>query len=52
MTKPVASWQYILGKWLGLISLAANLLAICGSAVFLFTEYLKTQPAHGELAAY
>jgi hypothetical protein len=52
MTKPVASWQYILGKWLGVVSLAAILLAVCGSAVFLFTEYLKTQPAQGESAPY
>jgi hypothetical protein len=34
------------------IGLAAVLLAICGSAVFLFTEYLKSQPAQGESSAY
>lgn len=52
MTKPVASWQYLLGKWLGVVTLAAVLLMICGSAVFLFTEYLKSQPAQGESSPY
>ncbi len=52
MTKPVAPWQYILGKWLGVVSLSAVLLVVCGSAVFLFTEYLKAQPAQGESSPY
>lgn len=49
MTKPVAAWQYILGKWLGVVGLAAVLLAVCCSAIFLFTEHLRTQPARGEI---
>ena len=48
MTKPVAPWQYLLGKWLGVAGLAGVLLAVCCSAVFLFTEHLRGQPAHGE----
>lgn len=48
MTKPVASWQYVLGKWLGVAGLAAVLLAVCGASIFLFTEYLRRQPAQGE----
>lgn len=52
VTKPVAAWQYILGKWLGVVSLAAVLLGVTGGAVFLFTEYLRSQPANGELTAY
>lgn len=48
MTKPVAPWQYILGKWIGVSGLAAVLLAVCTSGVFLFTEYLRQQPAVGE----
>jgi hypothetical protein len=52
MTKPVAAWQYVLGKWLGVVSLAAVLLGVTGGAVFLFTEYLRSQPANGELSAY
>jgi ABC-type transport system involved in multi-copper enzyme maturation permease subunit len=48
MTKPVSAAQYILGKWLGLIGLNAVLLAVCCTGVFLFTEYLREQPAQGE----
>lgn len=52
MTKPVAAWQYLLGKWLGVIGLSAVLLAVSATGVFLFTEYLRNQPAVGELEAY
>lgn len=48
MTKPVAAWQYILGKWLGVSGLAAVLLAVSAAGVFLFTEHLRQQPAQGE----
>ena len=48
MTKPVAAWQYLLGKWLGVVSLAAILLTVSATGVFLFTEYLRNQPAVGE----
>lgn len=52
MTKPVAPWQYILGKWLGVVGVAAVLLAVSTSGVFLFTEYLSDQPALGEERPY
>jgi len=52
VTKPVSAWQYILGKWLGIVTLNAVLLAVCGSGVFLFTEYLRSQPAQGERSAF
>ncbi len=52
MTKPVAAWQYVLGKWLGMSILAASLLLVSGSGIFFFTEYLRTQPAIGESEAY
>jgi ABC-type transport system involved in multi-copper enzyme maturation permease subunit len=52
MTKPVTAWQYLLGKWLGVVALAAILLAVSATGVFLFTEYLRNQPAVGELEAY
>jgi ABC-type transport system involved in multi-copper enzyme maturation permease subunit len=52
MTKPVAAWQYVLGKWLGVVALAGVLLAVSTSGVFLFTEYLRSQPAIGEKEAY
>jgi ABC-type transport system involved in multi-copper enzyme maturation permease subunit len=52
VTKPVAAWQYLLGKWIGLISLNAILLLVCASGIFLFAEYLRHQPAVGERQAY
>jgi len=52
MTKPVAAWQYLLGKWLGVVALAAILLTVSATGVFLFTEYMRNQPAVGELKAY
>jgi hypothetical protein len=52
MTKPVAAWQYLFGKWLGISGLAAVLLAVSSSGVFLFVEYLRNQPAIGEKEAY
>lgn len=48
MTKPVAPWQYILGKWLGVAGLSAVLLAVSCAGVFLFTDYLRRQPAVDE----
>lgn len=52
VTKPVRAWEYILGKWLGVVTFAAILLAVCSSGIFMFTEYLRGQPANGEKAAY
>lgn len=52
ITKPVSASQYVLGKFLGVWVLAGVLLAVSGSGVFLFVEYLKSQPAAGEGEAY
>lgn len=50
MTKPVAPWQYLLGKWLGVMGLNIVLLSVTAGGVYLFTEYLRHQPAQGEIA--
>lgn len=52
MTKPVAPWQYIAGKWLGVSAMAAVLLGVSCSGVFLFTEFLRSQRAMGESAPF
>ena len=52
VVKPVRAWHYIAGKWLGVMAINAALLAVAGSGVFLFTEYLRSQPAAGEVAPY
>jgi ABC-type transport system involved in multi-copper enzyme maturation permease subunit len=50
MTKPVHPWQYVLGKWIGVMSLNVVLLGVTAGGVFMFTEYLRHQPAQGEIA--
>jgi len=52
MTKPVAHWEYILGKWLGVTVLAGVLLLVSSSGIYLFAQYLRQQPALGESSAY
>jgi ABC-type transport system involved in multi-copper enzyme maturation permease subunit len=52
MTKPVAAWQYILGKWIGVVTLAAALLSVSGVGIFLFVEFLRNQPAEGEVGPF
>lgn len=52
MTKPVRAWQYVLGKWLGVSGVAAVLLTVSGTGVYLFTEYLRMQRAQGEIAPF
>ncbi|MGJ8637650.1 MAG: ABC transporter permease [Phycisphaerales bacterium] len=52
MTKPVAAWQYLLGKWLGVVLLSGTLLTVSGLGIFRFTDYLRKQTALGEVAPY
>jgi hypothetical protein len=37
--KPIARWQIWLGKWLGLLSLNAVLLALAGAAIFVLLQW-------------
>src|SRR5204863_1319339 len=41
--KPIARWQIWLGKWLGLLSLNAALLAISGAGVYGLLQYRATK---------
>ena len=41
--KPIARWQIWLGKWLGIVSLNAALLAISGGSVFALLQYRATR---------
>lgn len=52
MTKPVSPWSYVLGKWLGVCGVAAVLLAVSSTGVFVFSQYLRNQPAKGEVAPF
>jgi ABC-type transport system involved in multi-copper enzyme maturation permease subunit len=42
-TKPIARWQIWLGKWLGIVSLNAALLAISGTCVFGLLQWRATK---------
>lgn len=52
MTKPVRAWQYVLGKWLGIVLIGAVMLGVSVTGIFLFTEYLRVQTAKGETAPF
>ncbi|MBC8202702.1 MAG: hypothetical protein H8E91_02625 [Planctomycetes bacterium] len=44
MTKPVNKLGYLLGKWLGIVSLNATILCIAGLSIFIYIQYLRAQP--------
>ena len=44
MTKPVHKLGYLLGKWLGIVSLNATILCIAGLSIFIYIQYLRAQP--------
>jgi len=46
-TKPVARWQYILGRWFGVVLLDAMLLAIAAGTIYGCAQYLRTQDVAG-----
>jgi ABC-type transport system involved in multi-copper enzyme maturation permease subunit len=48
MTKPLDRFQYLLGKWLGLVGLNAVLFLICGVGIFVFVQWMRTRPAADE----
>ncbi len=48
-TKPVPRWQYIFGRWLGLLLLNAMLLSAASVGIYGMTRYLRTRPSlHSE----
>lgn len=44
LTKPLSRWEYLAGKWLGIVLLNLLLLAVAGGGVYAFTKALA---AHG-----
>ena len=44
MTKPLARWQYITGKWLGIVLLDLALLTGAGAGVYGMTRYMASLP--------
>jgi hypothetical protein len=41
--KPVARWQYLLGRWVGLVAFNAILLAIACGAIYVTASHLRTK---------
>ncbi len=52
MVKPVRPITYILGKWIGVMTLNLALLSVSATGVFIFVEYLRNQPAQGEIRPF
>ena len=47
-TKPIARWQIWIGKWIGIVSLNAVLLAISGACVYGLLQYRATKLPEAE----
>jgi len=48
MTKPLGRWQYVIGKWLGIVLLNVAILTISGFVIYGMTCYIASQPARDE----
>jgi hypothetical protein len=44
VTKPLARWEYVLGRWLGIVLLDAALLAMAMGAVYVLAQHLRHNP--------
>ena len=45
VAKPVSKFQYLLGKWIGVMALNAILIIIVSGSIFWFVQYMRTLPA-------
>jgi hypothetical protein len=45
LSKPLRRWEYLLGKWLGVVLLDLLLVALVGVGVYAFAESLRRSPA-------
>ncbi len=44
LAKPIQRWQYLLGKWLGIVLLDLVLVALAGIGIYAFTQALRQSP--------
>ena len=51
MAKPIPRWQFLAGKWLGIVMLNFALLALSGTAVYGTARYMATLPPRDALDA-
>lgn len=52
LTKPLARWQFLLGKWLGIVLLNAVLIMVGGVAIYGFTMAIAKNPTLNDLDRY
>jgi hypothetical protein len=45
MTKPVNRFQYLIGKWIGIVCINLVLLIVSSMSVYLYVQYMRTLPA-------
>ena len=43
VTKPIARWQYLVGRWLGIVALQAALVAAAGVAIYALAHAIRYQ---------
>jgi len=48
MTKPITRWEYLVGKWLGIIVLNVVMVSTATVGIYAFSLYLEQQPARDE----
>jgi hypothetical protein len=51
MTKPIARWKYVVGRWVGIVCIDTALLSIAGLMIYGFTMYLASKPAQDDFDA-
>jgi len=45
VTKPLPKWQYLLGRWMGLVMLNAVLLGLSATGLYGVSQYFRSRPA-------
>ena len=48
ISKPLARWQYVIGRWLGVVALDAILLAVAGAGIYGMAQALRRLPTQVE----
>ena len=48
MTKPLDRFEYLIGKWAGLVLLNLILFLVSGVGIFIFVQWMRTRPAIDE----
>ena len=49
IAKPLARWEYIIGRWFGVVLLNAVLLAVAAGSIFIFSQYLREKQARNSI---